>query len=43
MWWRWRWEGWGAQGQVDVQPICDDRSKPIETVEAGEIEPDPEE
>jgi hypothetical protein len=25
-------------GRVDIQLICDDRIKPIETVEAGEIE-----
>jgi hypothetical protein len=26
------------KGRVDIQLICDDRIKPIETVEAGEIE-----
>lgn len=25
--------------RVDIQLICDDRIKPIETVEVGEIEP----
>jgi hypothetical protein len=27
------------KGRVDIQLICDDRIKPIETVEAGEVEP----
>jgi hypothetical protein len=27
------------KGRVDIQLICDDRIKPIETVEVGEIEP----
>jgi hypothetical protein len=27
------------KGRVDIQLICDDRIKPIETVETGEIEP----
>ena len=27
------------RGRVDIQLICDDRIKPIETVEAGEVEP----
>ena len=26
------------KGRVDIQLICDDRIKPIETVETGEIE-----
>lgn len=26
------------KGRVDIQLICDDRIKPIETVEVGEIE-----
>jgi len=26
------------KGRVDIQLICDDRIKPIETVEAGEVE-----
>jgi hypothetical protein len=26
------------KGRVDIQLICDDRIRPIETVEAGEIE-----
>ena len=26
------------KGRVDIQLICDERIKPIETVEAGEIE-----
>ena len=26
-------------GRVDIQLICDDRIKPIETVEATEVEP----
>jgi hypothetical protein len=30
------------KGRVDIQLICDDRIKPIETVEAGEVEPAPE-
>jgi len=31
------------KGRVDIQLICDDRIKPIETVEGGEVEPAPEE
>lgn len=31
------------KGRVDIQLICDDRIKPVETVEAGEVEPAPEE
>jgi hypothetical protein len=27
------------KGRVDIQLICDERIKPIETVEAGEVEP----
>jgi hypothetical protein len=27
------------KGRVDIQLICDDRIKPIETVEVGEVEP----
>jgi hypothetical protein len=27
------------KGRVDIQLICDNRIKPIETVETGEIEP----
>jgi hypothetical protein len=27
------------KGRVDIQLICDERIKPIETVEVGEIEP----
>ena len=26
------------KGRVDIQLICDERIKPIETVEAGEVE-----
>ncbi len=26
------------KGRIDMQLICDDRIKPIETVEAGEVE-----
>jgi hypothetical protein len=26
------------KGRVDIQLICDDRIKPVETVEAGEVE-----
>jgi hypothetical protein len=26
------------KGRVDIQLICDDRIKPIETVETGEVE-----
>ena len=29
------------KGRVDIQLICEDRIKPIETLEAGEIEPAP--
>jgi len=28
------------KGRVDIQLICDDRIKPVETVEAGEVELD---
>jgi hypothetical protein len=27
------------KGRADIQLICDDRIKPIETVEVGEVEP----
>jgi hypothetical protein len=27
------------KGRVDIQLICDERIKPVETVEAGEVEP----